>query len=224
MDKCCCCIPLRGGVFVIALLTLLGNIAGIVYLFLRRDYIMHPFQGYSNTFVISFWVTVTITLLYAAASLFGVIGTGLANRAMVLIFSTINWVFVIFTLLAYTALWIYIMVKKSEITEICTTTLNGAVGSAANSTAPNSIYTPLFGTAANAVNSIEACNETIKWVSISLGVFVLVGGFISIYFASVVGAYAARLKRFNNHTKLQNMDEMSYAPRKSLAGAYNAPY
>jgi len=221
MDKCCCCIPLRGGVFVIALLTLLGNIGGIVYLVVRRDYLMHPFQAFSNTFVISFWVALTITALYAAASLFGVIGTGLANRAMVLIFSMINWIFVVFTLLAYTALWIYIMVKKSEITNICSTTLNGAAGDAI---ASNPIYTPLFGSTANAVSSIDACNETIKWVSISLGIFVLVGGFISVYFASVVGGYAARLKRFNNHTKLQNLDEMSYMPRKSLAGAYNAPY
>jgi hypothetical protein len=167
---------------------------------------------------------VTVTILYAAASLFGVIGTGLANRAMVLIFSTINWIFVILTLLVYTAVWIYIMIKKNEIIDVCTNTLNGAAGGAANSTVTDSIYTPLFGSGANAVKSSDACSETLRWVSISLGITVLVGGFISVYFASAVGAYAARLKRFNNHTKLHDMDEMAYAPRKSLAGAYNTPY
>jgi hypothetical protein len=224
MDKCCCCIPLRGGVFAIALLTLLANIAEIAYLFLRRDYFTQHFQGSSNSFVAVFWVMVTAAILYAVASLFGVIGSSLAKRAMVLIFSTVNWIFVIFTLLVYTALWIYIMVKKGEITDACTKTLDGAVGSTVNGTAPNSVYTPLFGPAAASVTSTDACNETIKWVSIYLGIVVLVGGLISVYFASAVSAYSTRLKRFNNHTKLQDMDEMSYAPRKSLAGAYNAPY
>jgi hypothetical protein len=224
MEKCCCCIPLRGGVFVIALLTFLGNIGELAYFFLRREYLTTGFQGYGNSYVIAFWVMVAITVLYCAASLFGVIGSGLANRAMVLIFSTVNWIIVIFTFLVYTALWIYIMAKKSEIVDVCTSTLNGAVGSTMNATNTNSIYTPLFGPTANSVNSVEACNETIKWVSIYLGLVVVIGGLLSVYFASVVSAYATRLKRFNNHTKLQDMDEMSYAPRKSLAGAYNAPY
>jgi hypothetical protein len=185
---------------------------------------MTTFQGYGNSVTIAFWVMVAVTSLYAAASLFGLIGTSLANRAMVLIFSTVNWIFVILSILVYTGLWIFIMVKKNEAIELCTNTLNGAVGGALNATATSPIYTPLFGPAANAASSYDTCNETLKHMSISLGVSVLISGFISIYFASAVGAYAARLKRFNNHTKLQNMDEMSYAPRKSLAGAYNAPY
>jgi hypothetical protein len=171
-----------------------------------------------------FWVMVIVTILYAAASLFGVIGTGLANRAMVLIFSMINWIFVVLTLLVYAAVWIYVMIKKNDIIDACTSSLNGAVGGAANSTVSDSIYTPLFGSGANAVKSGDACAETVRWVSISLGITVLVSGLVSVYFASAVSAYSTRLKRFNNHTKLQDMDEMAYAPRKSLAGAYNTPY
>jgi len=188
---------------------------------------MHPFQSNNSIFVSGFWGMTAVTALFAAASLFGVIGVGLANRAMVLIFAVVNWIVVIATILIYAAVWIYIMITKNGITDACTVALNGTVGGGPNSTPSGGnspIYTPLFGSSSTAVDSVDACNATVRWVSIVLGVCVLVGGFFGIYFASAVGSYAARLKRFNNHTKLQDMDEMSYVPRKSLAGSYNTPY
>ncbi|RUP44693.1 hypothetical protein BC936DRAFT_149124 [Jimgerdemannia flammicorona] len=141
---------------------------------------------------------------------------------MVITFNVVNWVMVTLTFIASFSAWIYLLVEKDNIVSNCiaaspsgpTVSQNGTAiinpatvnGTIAINKNDNSTLSSLVFVDSNA----SACQGDVQKVIVWMGVSVFIGNMLSIYFASAVGAYAARLKRnINGHQKLRDMDARS---------------
>ncbi|KAJ2956173.1 hypothetical protein NQZ79_g7934 [Umbelopsis isabellina] len=205
MSTCCCCIPLRIGVTIIAVLSTIGYLAGTVSLFLSKSHLdsMYPIQ--SSQYAPVFWSMAAIYILYTLSSLLGVVGSITQQRRLVLIFSILYWIMVILTLIASFAVWIILLVRRSDVETGCEAAVTNSVA------ATDSPYHAPVTIPNQQAEVQDACSQAIRNVTIGLGVGVFVGNALQLYFASAISAYAQRLKRNNQHQKLRDLDEFPSA-------------
>ncbi|OZJ04909.1 hypothetical protein BZG36_02516 [Bifiguratus adelaidae] len=217
-DKCCCCIPLRIGVLIISLLLLGCNIFALVEL-VRGEKGKYVAALSSNTqfaqltgnylSVINpvFYALIAVAALYGLASVFGAAGSILRNRPMTMAFSIVNWIMVTIVSLVVVGTWIYYMTQRNNYIAYCTNDVNQL--QQAQQQAANSPYTPVNVPNANVLSGItpQECQTLFNNIAIAWGVIGIVGSIILIYFAFCVGAYAARLKRRNQHTVLKDLGD-----------------
>ncbi|CAO3686740.1 unnamed protein product [Umbelopsis vinacea] len=164
---------------------------------------MYPIQA--NQFVPVFWSLVAVYILYTISSLFGVIGSITQKRRMVLFFSILYWIMVILTLIVSFAVWILLLVKRSDIETACEAAVSNSIA------ATDSPYHSPVAIPNQQADIQNACNEAIRNATIGGGVIVFVGNALQLYFASAISAYAQRLKRNNQHQKLRDLDDFPSA-------------
>jgi len=110
----CCCIPVRFGVFILSMLSLLGagSVAGLVWYILvqngRTD--TYDFDNMQKNTLIAVGVFYSI---FALVSLFGFIGAVARKKALVSIYSTILWICLLLNVLSG-ALVIYAITRHSD--------------------------------------------------------------------------------------------------------------
>ncbi|KAI8079353.1 hypothetical protein BDF21DRAFT_419939 [Thamnidium elegans] len=192
--KCCCCIPVRAGVLIIALLSAAIYIMSTVGLFLVKanddqSYLNNTDFTYNMTAVNGvFYTTVAVTILFSLASLFGVIGSITQHRKMIVMFKMVYWFVVILQFIVTVAVIIVLAVNRSEIIGHCTLSSEAV--------------------------SLEDCTKGFKYMMIAFSVIVMIINFIQFYFATAISAYAARLRRTNMHEKLRNLEDFPEPPSK----------
>ncbi|KAI8073150.1 hypothetical protein BC940DRAFT_104075 [Gongronella butleri] len=197
-NKCCCCIPLRAGVMIIAGLSTAAYLVLLIGLLIRREaFLSLPFAGA----VPVFWVGVVVCLIYALSSIFGVVGAITNNRAMTNIFRVLYWIMAIISLIVSVAVYIFALVKRGDIEGECSTILQnpGTYGVSGTST-----FTKAEADA--------ACSGAMRTYLIASGIALAIGNIIQLYFASAIGAYSARLRRTNLHQKLHNVEDFPVEP------------
>ncbi|KAI9284397.1 hypothetical protein BC943DRAFT_60854 [Umbelopsis sp. AD052] len=205
MSTCCCCIPLRIGVIIIAVFSTIVYALGTASLFISKNHASASFPIQANQYTAVFWTLVAVYILYTLSSLIGVVGSITQRRRMVLFFSILNWIMVVLTLIASFAVWIILLVKKSDVETACEAAVSNSI--AAND---SPYHTPV--SIPNQQGDIQnACQEAIRNATIIGGVLVFVGNALQFYFASAISAYAQRLKRNNQHQKLRDLDDFPSA-------------
>jgi len=215
MERCCLCIPLRAGVFIIALLLSLVWASEVILLVVHKKTIFDYFPDSSPLITPVYYTCIAAALLYCLGGLFGLVGSLAQNRPMASTFSVINWTLVTLELISSFSAWVYLLEEKDNIINDCVTgspavAQNGTTSSTSSPPSANVNITGASNTSSYPlriqVSSAAACAGDVQKVIIVMGVIVFVGNLISLYFASVVGAYATRLKRNNQHHKLRDLD------------------
>ncbi|KAI9321581.1 hypothetical protein BX666DRAFT_2023695 [Dichotomocladium elegans] len=195
INKCCCCVPLRLGVAIIALLSLVGVLA---YLVLEKDSLLLQEDTSHINLDAVYYTGLVVTSLNIIASLFGILGAGMRKKSLIRVFKHVYWVMAVVIIAASIAIWIFIAVRRTDLYESCAFyyerdyALEG------------------FDVTAEATG---VCNKIMLGLLVGGGVAVLVGAAISIYFACVISAYVERLKRSSLHRPLRDLEqftEMSY--------------
>ncbi|KAI8328445.1 hypothetical protein BC941DRAFT_457756 [Chlamydoabsidia padenii] len=197
-STCCCCIPIRAGVLIIAALSAAYYIGSIVTLAIHKQQFNAP--EYGSQAGICYWVLMGICILYSLSSLFGIVGAAAKHRGMVNVFKGLYWFMSVLSLIASLGLWILMMVNRDQSVSICSEFLQ---------------HPGTYGQEFEPITKSEAddyCSSSMRTILIVSGVFVFVGNFIQIYFACAISAYASRLKRTNQHQKLRNLEDFPVEP------------
>ncbi|CAG8523253.1 9954_t:CDS:2, partial [Scutellospora calospora] len=177
--KCCCCIPLRAGVIIITLLSLIG----IVYSFVSD--ILSIISGDNSAATI---VDLILNIIFLPIFIFGVAVTCCAKSARLLrIYAIIYNIFTVIEIVYYIVSIIPIIVYRNDTVNECINLL------AANG---SSIKDPA-GYCQNGYNQYEA---------ISIVIYILVI-LILVHFALVVSAYSASRKAKENDRSRQDASE-----------------
>ncbi|CAO3624259.1 unnamed protein product [Cunninghamella blakesleeana] len=199
-NTCCCCIPIRAGVLLIATLSTAFYIAATIASFVgRQKYLASADVELSR---IIYWVFVALFILNSITSLFGMVGAISKNRGMINIFKGVYWLMAIIGLLVSLAIWIVLLVKRDDISAACADVSQNPGDYGLSDVLP-------VGSAGEA---LSLCSTSVRNLLIITGVGIFVGNFIQLYFASVISAYATRLRRTNQHEKLRNLEDFPVEP------------
>jgi hypothetical protein len=128
----------------------------------------------SSQYAPVFWSMVAIYILYTVSSLIGVVGSITQKRRLVLIFSILYWIMVVLTLIASFAVWIILLVRRSDVEAGCVAAVTNSI---AASDSP--YHTPV--TIPNQQAQVQDdCSVAIRNVTIGLGVIVFVGNALQV--------------------------------------------
>ncbi|KAG9084802.1 hypothetical protein FS749_004940 [Ceratobasidium sp. UAMH 11750] len=179
----CCCLPVRLGVFVLSLLSLVGG--GIYAAAVWYAY----YQSTKDTSVslttaqkIAFIVSGIVYSILAVASLLGFIGAIGRKRGLVATYSTFMW-FHLAAQVAIGAFFIYaIFQNNDELVNQCRDQVN-KINNANRAANPN----------AGAVNPDDVCRVFTKWGRVGAIVSLVVILLIELYCCFIVSRYVAQL-------------------------------
>jgi len=218
LTKCCCCIPLRAGAFIIGLWFLIVNGFEAVSGFLGRNTVI-SYASQSSAAI--FWAEIALSLLIAVGGLFGLIGSCCASRGFITAFSIITWISCLISIVKHVGAVVLIAIHRNEIVDECTKTGLVALSSSSVTlssngtwTNGNSTYSPVLheGTInspnltsnSTAPPSRADCEKDVEIFLIVTAVVIIFIELMQIYFASVVGAYATKLRTETRHHKLRD--------------------
>ncbi|KAI8078833.1 uncharacterized protein BX664DRAFT_342823 [Halteromyces radiatus] len=199
-NTCCCCIPIRAGVLIIATLSALFYIATLVCLLVGKGSLLNP--EYSERIIIGYWILFGLSILYTLSSIFGIVGGLAKNRGMTNIFKVLYWLMAILMLILSVGLWIASMVNRDETVAVCSDILQH----------PGTYNGELTTYNYPKAQADEICSSSMRNLLIGMGIGVFVGNLIQLYFACVISAYATRLRRTNQHERLRNLEDFPVEP------------
>ncbi|KAL0095874.1 hypothetical protein J3Q64DRAFT_1709026 [Phycomyces blakesleeanus] len=207
--SCCCCIPLRAGVMVIAIVSSAFYISSLVYLLIRRSDMFAKHPDSLNFLTPIFWTSVAVVSVYSISSILGVFGSISQNRAMTAVFRVLYWIMAILILVVSVAGWVLLLVNRDSWQDECANYV---------SKPDSDIYSIVKVPSGSEVATVlqNACSNDLKTILIVSGIAVVMGNIIQIYFASVVSSYASRLKRGNKHIPLRNLDDFPDNSHKNM--------
>ncbi|KAG2201476.1 hypothetical protein INT46_000638 [Mucor plumbeus] len=190
--KCCCCIPVRAGVLIIALLSAALYIALTVGLFMSKPSSGLTYDDVEIDMKIVngiYYTSIAVAILFALASLFGVLGSVTQHRKMIAIFKISYWFVAILQFIVTVAAIIILAVKRTDIVNNCA-----------------ALYPE---------ETVDTCSIGYRNFMIIFSVVSILINFIQFYFATAISAYATRLRRTNMHEKLRNLEDFPEPPSKT---------
>ncbi|KAI8983983.1 hypothetical protein BDF20DRAFT_911160 [Mycotypha africana] len=227
LEKCCCFIPLRIGTFIIALwffiVYLIDAITGFLGVNCKNK--QQPLKRiaintYCKTAVIVYsgqtakawyYINLLFTVLLFVGGFAGIIGSLIAQRKSAKFFSVVVWISCAVSFIKYLISLVLMIVYRQNMINTCIRSGLVGIGNAQSGLLPTTIslngyYTPVkYPNTLNAhATSMENCEQSVKTLIILWGVIVFVVQIVQVYFASVVGVYAARLRSGARHHRLHD--------------------
>ncbi|CAO3650697.1 unnamed protein product [Mucor fragilis] len=190
--KCCCCVPVRAGVLIIALLSAALYIASTVGLFMSKPSSGVTYEDVEIDMRIVngiYYTSIAVSIIFALASLFGVLGSVTQHRKMIATFKVAYWFVAILQFIVTVAAIIILAVKRTDIVNSCV-----------------ALYPE---------ETLDTCSVGYRNFMIIFCVVSIVINFIQFYFATAISAYATRLRRTNMHEKLRNLEDFPEPPSKT---------
>ncbi|KAI9310612.1 hypothetical protein BX666DRAFT_1869498 [Dichotomocladium elegans] len=186
LNKCCCCIPLRAGVFIISLLSLVREDCQFKHTSLTFAALHSIAHGVNMT--VPFYVFIAISSVLVLFSIFGLVGAMAQKRGFVQAFRVMYWIYTILAFIATFAVYIALLVKRADVQSACVIEMMND-SSNSNSLPADASYADLCSRA-----------TTIT---------------LAIYFACAVSAYATRLKPSYQHHPLRDLEDFPQTSYKS---------
>ncbi|KAI8887571.1 hypothetical protein K501DRAFT_241999 [Backusella circina FSU 941] len=191
LERVCCCIPVRLGVFLISLLSACVYIVFVIIMFIYRkemEYLATSQQIIGTPFTVEafnavFYSFISIFIASAAICVFGLLAILEQHRRMARIYNIVNWVFVLTILIFSLAWWIYLKVKQADFLSEC------------------QISSPLN------LGDSELCIDYLNKLVIISGVLVFAGNLLQLYWAKSISKYSISLNRYYQHQRLTLKDE-----------------
>ncbi|QRV95159.1 tetraspanin family protein [Ceratobasidium sp. AG-Ba] len=179
----CCCLPVRLGVFVLSLLSLVGGgiyAAAVWYAYYHST--KDDTLSLTTSQKIAFIVTGVVYSIGAIAALFGFIGAIGRKRGLVATYSTFMW-FHLAAQVAIGAFFIYAIFQNSdELVNQCKQSVN-QVNNANQATNSNNVN----------VNPDDACRVFTKWGRVGAIISLVIILLIELYCCFIVSRYVAQL-------------------------------
>ncbi|KAI9277844.1 hypothetical protein BY458DRAFT_504206 [Sporodiniella umbellata] len=187
--KCCCCVPIRAGVLIIALLSAAFYVAITVLLCLAIPSFNESGGAYSTPAMKGVhYTSIAVTVIFTFCSLFGVVGSITQHRKMIAAFKAAYWTASLLELLISIASIVMLAVEKTEIVNTCVSQNPG--------------------------ETISSCSAYYRNFMIVFCCLIVIINLFQFYFASAISSYATRLRRTNMHEKLRHLEDFPEAPRK----------
>ncbi|GAA5807013.1 hypothetical protein MFLAVUS_000362 [Mucor flavus] len=208
LEKCCCFIPLRLGAFIIAVWFFTVYLIDAVTGFLGINAII---IYSSQTARAWYYINLLVTILVCLGGLFGIIGSLFAQRGSAKLFSLTVWTCCVLSFIKYVISLVLMIVYRQNMINTCIRSGlvgigNSQLGLTPTSVSTGSYYTPVRypDTMNTFATSPQDCEDSIKLMIILWGAIIFVIQLLQLYFASVVNAYAARLKSGARHHRLHD--------------------
>ncbi|KAB5590178.1 hypothetical protein CTheo_6371 [Ceratobasidium theobromae] len=210
----CCCLPVRLGVFVLSLLSLVGGgiyAAAVWYAYYKS---MKDDQlSLTTTQKIAFIVSGVVYTILAIAALMGLIGAIGRKRGLVATYSTFMW-FHLAAQVAVGAFFIYsIFQNNSQLVDQCKDQINkiNNATQAANSNSPT-------------IDPSDACQLFTKWGRVGAIVSLVIILLIELYCCFIVSRYVSQLTdeqafravNRNSHLEANNTRSSGYYPHEPV--------
>ncbi|KAI8076442.1 uncharacterized protein B0P05DRAFT_545878 [Gilbertella persicaria] len=208
LEKCCCFIPLRLGTFFIAIW-----FCAVYLLYTASGFLaFNPIVVYSGQVARPwYYINLLFSVFICIGGLCGIIGSTFASRRFSKAFSIIAWINVALSILIYVISLALICVHRQDVIDSCrvvgfVSINNSRHEMTVSKPSDQTYYSPVHytGLLTEHAATEAQCSAMTKTFIIAFGVVVFIVQLIQIYFASVVGAYAARLRSGARHHRLHD--------------------
>ncbi|KAG0171328.1 hypothetical protein DFQ28_003862 [Apophysomyces sp. BC1034] len=158
-----------------------------------------------------YYIDLLFTVLVCLGGLFGILGSCFASRKFAKVFSVVVWVNCILSIVKYLVSLVLMVLFREGMVHSCQRSGFAGFSNAQATMSPAVIsdspyYAPVKYP--NTLNSnamtMEDCEASVKTFLISYGVIIFLVEMLQIYFASVVSAYASRLRNGARHHRLHD--------------------
>ncbi|KAI9252162.1 hypothetical protein BY458DRAFT_443821 [Sporodiniella umbellata] len=188
--KCCCCIPVRAGVLIIALLSSIFYIITTVGLCLSVSRFKEAGGMYTTPAMEgALYASIAIAVIFSVCALFGVVGSITQHRKMISAFKLAYWTSSLIVMLVSLAVIVILATQRSEIAYRCTE--------------------------ANLDETVDSCLIYYRNFMIAFCLIAVAINLIQFYFAAAISSYATRLRRTNIHAKLRGLEDYPEPPNKA---------
>ncbi|CDH56359.1 predicted protein [Lichtheimia corymbifera JMRC:FSU:9682] len=197
VNKCCCCIPLRMAVLLIAILSALCSAAVLSYLIADRNNLLLYDDSSQVNLGAALYTGVGIAALSICASIFGIVGAITKKRNLIRIFKYVYWMMAILIVAVSVATWIFVLVKRNELQDSC---MFYYESDHAETMVDESILSE---------EAEDVCSKMLLGILVGGGIAVVVANAIKVYFACIINAYTMRLKRSRLHRPLRDLEQVA---------------
>ncbi|KAI7867085.1 uncharacterized protein EV154DRAFT_432493, partial [Mucor mucedo] len=158
-----------------------------------------------------YYINLLFTVLVFLGGLSGIIGSLFAQRRSAKFFSIVVWVCCVLSFFKYIISLVLMIVYRQNMMNTCIRSGLVGIGNSQSGLVPTTISTGSYYTPVrypDTMNSFatdpEDCERSIKLMIILWGAIIFAIQVLQIYFASVVNAYASRLKSGARHHRLHD--------------------
>ncbi|KAI8142239.1 hypothetical protein BJV82DRAFT_616080 [Fennellomyces sp. T-0311] len=223
--RCCCIIPLRGGVALLSTLILAVSVLLIGLTFTHNNpMVMHL----SVIHDVLPWVAVIIYIVTGVIGLYGILAAAVGKLALMRLYKLLFWVVLVFILTIWTAVsFILALVNRSKSQDACdAANPDQAEGSGGDRTVSVGDYSTTFlGMQIGSTYGLANCAQAVQAGVIGLAILLFVGQISMFYFATVVAAYTKKLRERNYGHRLRddewndNLEDLGAAYRSDAQNA-----
>ncbi|KAI8371210.1 hypothetical protein EDC96DRAFT_501817 [Choanephora cucurbitarum] len=224
-SRCCCIIPLRGGVIISGLIMLVvsGALLGATFAH-KNPMVIHL----SITHVVLPWVYIGFTIAIAVISLLMIFSGSVAKLSMMRLTKLLLWLLVFLLTIWEAVCFILSLVNRSKTLTACEeANPSDTVSNANNATVSVGGYTTTFlGMEYGNTYGLANCGQAVQAGVIGNAILLFIGQLFMFYAATVVGSFTTKLRERKLGHRLRdlewddNLDELASTYR---ADAQNAP-
>ncbi|KAI8060534.1 hypothetical protein BC940DRAFT_263663 [Gongronella butleri] len=208
LEKCCCFIPLRFGTFLIAFwfaaVYLIDTTTGFLGINAATVYSGQAARPW-------YYIDLLFTVIICLGGVVGMFGSCFSSRKFAKAFTVIVWVNCTLSVIKYVICMALMVTHRDAMAAACHRSGFVGISNAQPSVEPvilsdSPYYAPVRypGTLNANSASLASCEDTVKTFLIAFGVTIAVIQFLQFYFASVVSAYASRLRNGARHHRLHD--------------------
>ncbi|KAI8882090.1 hypothetical protein K501DRAFT_252064, partial [Backusella circina FSU 941] len=222
--KCCCIIPLRGGVIVSSVITMIVAIALIGATFAHKNpMVIHL----SVVHTVLPWVYIGFLIAAAVISIWTLLSASMAKLSMMRLSKILFWLLVFFMTIWQAINFILSLTSRSKSTTLCNQMNPDQATDNTNSTLTLGGYSTTFlGMQYGNTYGLANCDQAVQADVVGNAIMLFVGQILLFYAATIVGSYTSKLRERKLGHRLRdlewddNLDELASSYR---ADASNAP-
>ncbi|CAM0142282.1 unnamed protein product [Umbelopsis sp. WA50703] len=180
-NKCCCIIPLRGGVITIGLLMAAASVALLIATFVHKNPMIIHLEVVNPVLP---WVYIAVTGIYTAFA--SVVG----KLPLMKLDKLLYWLFFAIVTVWQAVSFVLAIVNRSRSTDAC----EQANPSGNATTSGNSTAQGFLGVSIGDTYGLANCSQAVEVGLIAIAVLLFVGTLFMIYFGTVISSYCRRLR------------------------------
>ncbi|KAI9323628.1 hypothetical protein BX666DRAFT_1873622 [Dichotomocladium elegans] len=203
--RCCCIIPLRGGIALLSILitAISGLLVGLTFAHLN-PMVMHL----GAIHVVLPWVAVIFYIVTGVVGLYGLLASAVGNTSLMRLYKVLFWGILVFLLSIWEAVsFILALVNRSKSQAACDAiNPDQAKNSGDQSISVGGYTTTFLGMQLGSTYGLANCAQAVQAGVIGLAILLFVGQISMFYFATVVNAYTRKLRERSYGHRIRDED------------------